>query len=259
MKTQEAMKKLEKGVRDVFDGGKFEEWLECTARFHNYSFRNVFLIMSQMPGATRVAGYKTWQALGRQVRKGESGIRILAPCIAKAKEEGEPDRRYFRTVAVFDISQTDGEPLPTLSDEIKGDEYADTITEIAALIEAPVHFVEEGRAAGWYTLDTGEIFIKTDQDPNSQLGTLIHEWAHSLTYEKGQEYNAGEVIAEGTTYVVCSALGLDTGERSFGYIAGWSREQKLEVLMGVSDTIQKTAHAMLTAVRERGTLLAEVV
>src|SRR5713226_9007265 len=114
--TSDARERLAEAVARMADSETFGAWLRARAAFHDYSFGNVCLIVSQRPDATQVAGYKTWQRLGRQVRKGEHGIRILAPCVVKRETNtGEEARAmFFRTVSVFDVAQTDGEPLPEL-------------------------------------------------------------------------------------------------------------------------------------------------
>src|SRR5438034_3317719 len=119
--SSDARERLAEAVGRMADSETFAAWLRARAAFHDYSFANVCLIVSQRPDATQVAGYKAWQKLGRQVRKGEHGIRILAPCRVKAAETnaagGERDVYRvvgFRSVAVFDVAQTDGEPLAAL-------------------------------------------------------------------------------------------------------------------------------------------------
>src|SRR6266446_241270 len=114
--ASEARERLAEAVEKLADSDTFAAWLRARGAFHDYSFNNTLLIVSQRPDATQVAGYKTWQKLGRQVRKGEHGIRILAPCVVKREtDSGEETRSmFFRTVSVFDVSQTDGEPLPEL-------------------------------------------------------------------------------------------------------------------------------------------------
>src|SRR5438876_3278169 len=114
--SSDARERLAEAVERMADSETFAAWLRARAAFHDYSFANVCLIISQRPDASRVAGYKTWQRLGRQVRKGEHGIRILAPCVVKRQtdQREEEPARFFRAVSVFDVAQTDGEPLPEL-------------------------------------------------------------------------------------------------------------------------------------------------
>src|SRR5438034_10369906 len=137
--SSDARERLAEAVGRMADSETFAAWLRARAAFHDYSFANVCLIVSQRPDATRVAGYKTWQKLGRQVRKGEHGIRILAPCrvkVAEADQHADKRDAYrvvgFRCVSVFDVAQTEGEPLPELEYRpLEGDAPADMVDLLA--------------------------------------------------------------------------------------------------------------------------------
>lgn len=266
--VKEAAKMLEKGVQEIFTSGRFEEYLDVMSRFHNYSARNCILIMMQCPQATHVASYRKWQnEFHRQVRKGEKAIRILAPIPRKAtiretnKETGEVTDRehtwmWYKTVPVFDISQTDGEELPEIATNAVGDvdrfnEICNKVQELATVpVEWDVDF-NDPDLHGYFSESEGRICIAGGMSEAQTLKTLVHETAHSILHRKdgGQakaDRNMREVQAEGVAYVVCKSLGVDTGSYSFGYIAGWGGDDKS--LIKELDVIRTTAKEILDKV-----------
>lgn len=286
--TAEIMAKLEQGIKDVFTSDKFKEFLTVMSRFHNYSINNTVLIMQQNSGAERVAGYNTWKELGRQVRKGEKAIKILAPSSFKKEvqvldekgniiigDNGKPkteikEIRYFKQVSVFDVGQTDGKELPSLVNELKGNvEEKEAIYKALTGITGLLIQEEKikGKAKGYYqpASISGEgekIVVKKGMEDLQSIKTAIHETAHCLLHDPNKETtnleesrNAKEVQAESVAYVVASKLGLDTGEYSFGYIASWSTGKQLEELKASLQTIQKTADSIYSAIeKELGNL-----
>lgn len=286
--TAEIMEKLEQGVKDVFNSDKFKEFLTVMSRFHNYSINNTILIMMQNPGAERVAGYNTWKELGRQVRKGEKAIKILAPSSFKKEvqildekgkaiigEDGKPktemkEIRYFKQVSVFDVGQTEGKELPSLVNELKGNvEEKEAIYKALTSITG-LQIQEEkirGKAKGYYqpasiSGEDEKIVVKKGMEDLQSIKTAIHETAHCLLHDPNKETtnleesrNVKEVQAEAIAYVVASKLGLDTGEYSFGYIASWSAGKQIEELKESLQTIQKTADSIYSAIdKELGNL-----
>lgn len=180
-RTQGLLQQLKEGVSRLSDSQQWQAFLDTQARFHSYSFNNTLLILLQRPDATRVAGYKAWQKLGRYVRKGEKGIAILAPLTYKRVDEdtGEEVRgvRGFRTVYVFDIAQTEGKELPAITQLLEGEEGQQLLfamCDVADEIGVNVEFGETGRANGYYNPHSHSIRIGEHLPTNQQAKTLIH-------------------------------------------------------------------------------------
>lgn len=250
---------LEQGVKDLYSSENYRGFLEVMSKFHNYSFNNCLLIHLQMPSATYVAGYKAWQnKFNRQVRKGETAIQILAPVPHRKTVEQEQDGEIiektitwttFRPCSVFDVSQTDGEDMPSicnkLTGEVKG--YDQLIGRLESLAPVGVKYEDiKGSANGYFNSASNEIVIQEGMSEAQTIKTLIHELAHSVLHKDGGEeseavVNTKEVQAESVAYVVCSYLGLDTSDYSFGYIAGWSGDQDTKELKASMEQIRKTA------------------
>lgn len=279
------MKSLETGVTDLFSSERYTEYLKTMAKFHNYSFNNTLLIALQRPDATMVTGYRNWQSMGRQVKKGEKGITIIAPTPIKKKqmrevldenrrpvldENGEPVFKEvevklprFKAITVFDIAQTVGEPIELLEPEelkeaVKNyDLFMKAITEISPV---PIRFDEiSGNAKGYYHTEKKEIVLKKGMSDSQTLKTAIHESAHARLHDKDITGRSGvkkdrltkEVEAESVAYCVCSSLGLDTSDYSFPYIAGWSSDKNMKELKLSMDTIRHTAGDMIDALSEK--------
>lgn len=279
------LKSLETGVENIFTGDKYAQYLQTMSKFHRYSFNNTLLIAMQRPDATLVTGYRNWQTMGRQVKKGEKGITILAPAPIKRKREqeildqnnkplldgnGKPKTEEvevviprFKPTTVFDISQTDGEPIETLAPEELTEAVADyelfmkAITEISPV---PIRFDEiEGEAKGYYHSVDKEIVIQKGMSDSQTIKTAIHETGHARLHDKDLMAEQGiekdrltkEVEAESVAYCVCSAFGVDTSEYSFPYIAGWSSGHDMKELKTSMDTIRKTAGEMIDELSEK--------
>ena len=279
------LKSLETGVENIFTGDKYAQYLQTMSKFHRYSFNNTLLIAMQRPDATLVTGYRNWQTMGRQVKKGEKGITILAPAPIKRKREqeildqnnkplldgnGKPKTEEvevviprFKPTTVFDISQTDGEPIETLAPEGLTEAVADyelfmkAITEISPV---PIRFDEiEGEAKGYYHSVDKEIVIQKGMSDSQTIKTAIHETGHARLHDKDLMAEQGiekdrltkEVEAESVAYCVCSAFGVDTSEYSFPYIAGWSSGRDMKELKTSMDTIRKTAGEMIDELSEK--------
>ena len=279
------LKSLETGVENIFTGDKYAQYLQTMSKFHRYSFNNTLLIAMQRPDATLVTGYRNWQTMGRQVKKGEKGITILAPAPIKRKREqeildqnnkplldgnGKPKTEEvevviprFKPTTVFDISQTDGEPIETLAPEELTEAVADyelfmkAITEISPV---PIRFDEiEGEAKGYYHSVDKEIVIQKGMSDSQTIKTAIHETGHARLHDKDLMAEQGiekdrltkEVEAESVAYCVCSAFGVDTSEYSFPYIAGWSSGRDMKELKTSMDTIRKTAGEMIDELSEK--------
>ncbi len=228
---------LAKAVDAVRASEMFKRYLDVQARFHKYSWGNTMLIYSQNPDAERVAGFGTWKKLGRNVRKGEHGIRIFAPCPWKKTEtddagkDTERQGMYFKVVHVFDVSQTDGAELPKVDVpdvEIAADTLLGSLGRVAGNRGIAVKFTEV--ESGAYGVSKGgSIDVATGHATGQQAKTLAHELAHeALHWEKRGTFtrSAAELEAESVAYVVCRHFGLDTSVRSSTYIAIWQGDAK---------------------------------
>ena len=286
-RVQELTDKLEQGLQDLFNSDSYRNYLSTMSKFHNYSFNNTLLIAMQKPDATLVAGYKAWQKnFERHVNKGEKAIRILAPAPYKIKEErdkidpvtqellldkdGNPQKEEveitipaFRAVSVFDLSQTDGKPIPELTakellSDVEG--YQDMIRAVEAISPVPIELEEiAGDSKGYYDREAKRIAVQENMSESQTLKTMIHEVAHSKLHSKEVEQdeqmrkdrNTKEVEAESIAYTVCQHFGVDTSDYSFGYIAGWSSGRDTKELRASMDTIRRTASELITGIEEQ--------
>ena len=288
-KLKEITASIEQGIQDLFQSDKYAEYLRTMSRFHSYSVRNTILIHMQRPDATAVAGFNAWKKkFQRNVKKGEKGITILAPTPFKKKieekkldpvtkspmldhdgnvimEEKEVEIPLFRPVKVFDVSQTEGKPLPQLSSPLTGEVQNYEIFMEALRRTSPVPIainpIREEGVDGFLDLDARDITVKEGMGQMQTVRTTIHEIAHAVLHLKEQnrlsatagteqetkpkDRNTKEVEAESVSYAVCQYFGLQTGEYSFGYIAGWSSEKSLPELKASLETISRTANQLI--------------
>jgi antirestriction protein ArdC len=234
---EKSRQQLEQAVLALKSSDGWKQWLRTRSKFRRYSFNNQILIAIQKPDATQVAGYKTWQSLGRQVSKGEKAIWITAPRSFHAKEEdpktGEETTRsgtYFVGVKVWDISQTQGDPLPEpLYQPLTGDSHAHYLPQLAAFAEEiGFSFSEEDLADrgadGYCNPVAKKIVVGSHLAPNAKVATAVHEIAHALGvgYKEFGRHDA-EVIVESASYAVWQSLGLDTSSASVAYVASWDK------------------------------------
>ena len=274
------MERLEEGVRGVFESARYRRSRAVMSRFHSYSANNCLLIAMQRPDATLVAGYRAWQdKFGRQVRKGERGMRILSPVVVMVKGEGDdvgealdgsagdgPRRRLagFRLATVFDVSQTEGRELPALGvDELTGGvaRYEAAMRAVSEVSRYPVSFEDiPGGAKGFFSRsEPKRIVIQKGMSQAQTLKTAIHELAHSVMHDSGSEGEGPalpgratrEVQAESVAFIVSSWLGLDTGDYSFGYVAGWSEGKDLSELRASLDEIRGAAHGIIGSMEQK--------
>ena len=287
-KVKEITDKLEEGLKELFESEKYKSYLSTMSKFHNYSFNNTLLIAMQKPEATLVAGYQAWQKnFNRHVNKGEKGIRILAPAPYKIKEErdkldpvtgevmldkdGMPQTEEvevkipaFRAVSVFDVSQTDGEPIPELEAKellstVEG--YEDFIKAVTFVAPVPISFEDiPSDSKGFFSPTEKRIAVQEGMSESQTLKTMVHEIAHSMLHDKevnkdilapAKDRNTKEVEAESIAYTVCQHFGIDTSEYSFGYIAGWSTGRDMKELKSSLDTIRRTASELITGIEEQ--------
>jgi len=250
---------LMEGVQAILDSDSFKAVLAANAKFHSYSVNNAMLIWLQNPAAERVAGFHTWRKLGRSVKKGAKGIMIYAPRVATnvdAATGSEETHVYFGIEHVFDISQTEGDDIPTLDcpvlTEERGHDVYDRLVTYATrdglTVSSDVAH-ELSEAMGYYSAVSKRIWVRPTAKAQ-MLKTLIHEIAHHLTEGKHTR-EAHETIAEGVAFQVCACLGIDSGERSFPYIAGWSASEGgtalIKQVLGHIQAITKQVMAIVEA------------
>ena len=258
------------------------------SRFHGYSVNNTLLIHLQKPDATLIAGYRAWQEkFHRNVVKGEKGIRILAPAPVRKKvtkdvydeqrnpvmdEHGNQVRREqeivipaFRPVTVFDVSQTDGEPLPVLARTLAGDvdRYDLFLEALERAAGVPVAFRElPPNLDGYYDPDGKTVTVRSGMSEVQTVCAIIHEVTHARLHdpgagEPGKDPGTMEVEAESVAYAVCAYYGIETGDNSFGYIAGWSRDRELPELKKSLETIRSAASGLITDIGREWEVLRE--
>ena len=285
---------IEKGIMELFESDRYRQYLSTMSRFHKYSLNNVMLIHSQRPDATLVAGFNKWKnQFGRHVKKGERGIQILAPVPFKkkvdevkldphtkapmldkdgnlVKEEKEVSVPMFKVVSVFDVSQTDGKPLPVLAHSLSGDvqQYEVFMEALRRTSPVPIVIAHTDRDVdGFFDLTAQQITI---QDGMSQVQTIcagVHEIAHSKlhNYDKMTELaddgvtvlapeekdrHTEEVEAESISYAVCQYFGIETADNSFGYIASWSQGKELKELRASLETINRTSSELISSIEQ---------
>jgi len=249
------VKSLEAGHSDVLSS-----YLTAMAQFHNYSFQNILLIASQRPTATKVAGIRTWNELGRRVRRGEKGIMIFAPLIGYKRNANEPDARTdkpeprlvgFRSVYVFDVEQTEGEELPELGNTVTG-EVGDKLDRLIGFTEAQTIKLEfsDAIAPARGMSYGGLIRILPELEESETFATLIHELAHEMLHKAERRTMTTPAVreteAEAVAFVVCHALGLETGTGSSDYIQLYHGDANL--LKESLEVVQRTSNVILGAI-----------
>ena len=283
-RMKEITDRLETGIQELFESERYKAYLTSMAKFHSYSFNNTLLIAMQ--GGQLVAGYNKWRDdFHRNVKRGEKGIKILAPAPYKVKkevpkldEQGQPmmdkdgkpltEKKEiqvpaFKIVSVFDVSQTEGEPLPSIGvDELAGnvEQYEDFFKALEQTSPVPMAFEDiPGGSHGYYHLTEKRIAIQENMSELQTLKTAIHEIAHAklhaidpdapVTEQADRpDSRTREVQAESVAYAVCQHYGLDTSDYSFGYVAGWSSGKDLKELRASLETIRATAHELITTI-----------
>jgi antirestriction protein ArdC len=250
--TEQLVAALNAGRSDALTG-----YLKAIGRFHRYSLHNVLLIASQKPNASYVAGFRTWNQLGRFVKKGEKGILILAPIVRRREDHEEPDQTAssvagFRAAYVFDVSQTDGQGLPYIG-IVHGDpcHYRERLHAFANAQGISVEYASEiaparGRSSG------GHIALLPGQSPAEEFSTLAHELAHELLHRGDRRAKTSrrirETEAEATAFVICQAIPLETGSAACDYIQLWNGDAQL--LTESLDHVRHAASQMLTALTD---------
>jgi antirestriction protein ArdC len=286
-RLKEITDKLEEGISSLYDSAKYKEYLDTLSKFHNYSFNNTLLIAMQKPDATYVAGFSAWKnKFKRTVNKGEKSIKIIAPTPFKVTEErevlspktGRPimgrdgeaktekvevEIPCYKVVSVFDVSQTDGKELPSITKPLTGDieNFKDYLGALKKVSPVPISIEKiKGRENGYYDMHSKKICVKSGMSEAQTLKTMVHEIAHALIHDTDEKISLPkglakrkaaiealkqrmEVEAESVAYVVCQHFGLDSSDYSFGYVAGWGSKgapelkASLETIKDASDKI----------------------
>lgn len=279
-RANELKETLAKAVEDLESSENWKKYLKASAKFHNYSFGNILLIMTQMPEATKVAAYGTWKKMGRQVSKGAKGITIMTPRPFKKRDEAgnvRVDERgnelkgmSFGTGSVFDISQTEvvdqelwaHHESTSLVKILDGEADEELLVSLGSVSEAiGFKFIldeMEGHnpnSNGYTTLgsDVKEIHVRASNPLEQKIKTAVHELGHALMHAtEGEEYSAdgkahrgiAELEAESVAFIVCDAMGIDTSAYSVGYIAGWSKGDP-EMIRQIGDSVNKASKRIM--------------
>ncbi|MFA7077286.1 MAG: YodL domain-containing protein [Syntrophomonas sp.] len=289
-RIKEITDSLEQGIKDLFSSDRYMEYLRTMSRFHRYSLNNTILIAMQKPNATMVAGFNKWRdQFGRNVKRGEKGIKIIAPTPYKVKKEMEkldPETKapmldrdgkiiieeveikipLYKVVSVFDVSQTEGRPLPQLADDLTGDvkQYELFIEVLKQASPVPIAFEEmKADMDGYFSQNDKRIAIRDGMSEVQTISAVIHEIAHAKLHDnslgqldaaqsnenaeplKPKSRRTEEVEAESVSYAVCQYYGVQTAANSFGYIAAWSKDKELPELRASLETINKTASGLI--------------
>ncbi len=300
-RLKEITDSIETGIMELFESDKYKSYLQTMSRFHKYSLNNTLLISMQKPDATLVAGFNKWRdGFSRFVKKGEKGIKIIAPTPYKIKEEREkldPQTKapildaggkvqteeveiqipMFRVVSVFDVSQTEGEPLPTLASDLSGnvEQFDAFIEAIKRTAPVPIEIKPLPEDTdGYYHTEDKRIAIREGMSEIQTVSAAIHEVAHSLLHNREMEKelqaqqaenpkpmkpksrNTEEVEAESISFAVCNYFGIQTAENSLGYIAAWSKGKELAELRASLETINKTSSELISGIDKH---FAEIV
>ena len=275
--SKKLLESLEQSIQEVFESDKWKEYLDTCSKFHHYSVNNCILILIQKKDATQCASFNAWKKLGRTVKHGEKGIRILAPAPFKKEvikqSRGEDGAKltdvngnavtekdmvvvpWYKVVYTFDISQTEGKELPGVCEELKGtvDNYEQLKDAVIKVSGVPVKFEEiDSGAKGFYSRDTDSITVKKEMENTQTIKTLVHEMTHAKLHSGACDLDrkTEEVQAESTAYVVCKHFGIDTDSYSFEYLAGWSSGKELKELKQSMNIVQKTADEFINAIEK---------
>lgn len=277
-KLKELTEQLETSIPEFLESDKYKTFLKAMARFHNYSLNNQILIAIQRPGASLCASYAGWKAQGRQVKKGEKGIQILCPAPYKIRtlqdkinpDTGKPELLpdgstkqekvekiipYFKIGHTFDISQTEGQPLPEIAHPLDGildDRQKAIFDAILSISPVPVCFEPvPGSANGFYSMTEKRIVVDNSLSQQQQLKTLVHEISHACLHDVSipdapLDSATREVQAESIAYVVCQFFGLDTSGYSFGYISSWSSGKDVKELKSSLEVIRTASNDIIS-------------
>ena len=267
-RLKEITDRLEQGVTELFDSDRYKEYLRVMARFHRYSFNNTLLIAMQCPDATKLAPFQIWKTLGRHVRKGEKGIKIIVPTPYKKVIEDNGEEKevlvpFFKVGSTYDLSQTEGKLLPDILRPLPGriKRYDVFMAALEKVSPVPISCEDiSGDTHGYYSPTDKRIVIQEGMSEQQAVKTLIHEISHAKLHDYdlkglrnkhlGIDRHTMEVQAESIAFVCCERFGLDTSGYSFGYIAGWSSGRDLKELRSSLKLIRNTAAEIIDGIDE---------
>ena len=284
--VKEITSRLKDGIQGIFESDRYADYLKTMSKFHNYSTNNTLLIHMQRPGATAVAGFQAWQTkFGRSVKKGEKAIKIFAPApfvIREEKEKRDPDTNMpvlddegqpiieinekrlarFRAANVFDVSQTQGKPLPTLANDLSGnvEQYQAFMDACRAVSSLPIVIEPLSGDRDGVCVFGEKISVRQGMSQIQTVSATVHEMTHAKLHDRSlvvggdgdaperKDRRTEEVEAESISYAVCQYFGIETGDNSFGYVASWSKGKELKELNASLDTIRRTATELIDAI-----------
>lgn len=269
-KIKDIFNKIQIGVTNIIESGEYAKFLKFSRKFHTYSFNNIVLIYSQMKDATRVAGYKTWQSMGRKLKYGSKGIQIIYPIKRKYEKnitiEGqksllnndEKEQKQtieyltYRATYVYDISQTVGAPLPMENETLNTDNKIELFNYLKSFCPFPIKEIEMfGSMQGYWSPKEKYIALKKDLSIDDKVATLLHEITHALydDFDYKKDRNLSETFVESVAYIVADYFNLDTSMCSFNYITSYAKGD-IKILMELGDKIQKTANKFIKKLEE---------
>jgi len=229
--VEEKLQELAAETDTTRKSAEFQQYLDTMARFWQYSYHNQLLIHFALPSATRVAGFKTWQSLGRRVKKGTKALHILGPVMRWEKQEDGSEKELivnFTPVNVFDISQTEGKELPHLDVTLQGDDQQkllDALQDFCNAKKITLDFKNLGVNGLYGYSQGGKVVVSSKDSVNTQVNTLVHEITHELLHHPSDlTEQQKEIQAESVAYVVCKHFGLST--KSFTYLAMYKADSK---------------------------------
>ncbi len=256
-RRDEVISRLTYGVARLATSERWHDWLTVQTRFHQYSFNNTLLIQVQCPTASRVAGFHAWRKLERNVRKGEKGIWILAPMTRNVRDEDVDDKAGattgFKPVPVFDVAQTDGQPLPeSCCILLDGDDVTGVYGRLVAVAQSIGYTVEDAEFTdfrnGHCMFRERRIRVRSENAPAQRVKTLAHELAHALLHKHSVDRALAELEAESVAFVVCGNVGIESDDYSFGYVATWAGggDEAIAAVKASGGRIQHAADQILS-------------
>jgi N-terminal domain of anti-restriction factor ArdC/IrrE N-terminal-like domain len=249
---------LEEHVVELRSSERWLAYLNAQRQFHSYSPRNVMLIAMQRPTATHVAGFTTWKKFGRHVKRNERAISILAPILVRNELDADQRLTGFRWVNVFDISQTEGKPLPSpvqLLDEEAPDLFEDLLQQAVACTGFRLTYVPLAHGVnGECRWATKTIAVELRNPPAQRIKTIVHELAHALLHREATNRAVAEIEAESVAFVVLGACGMDATPYSAGYVASWIGDEAdpAQAITTSCHAIQRTAELILGLLERSG-------
>lgn len=260
-KTKELYQKVVTGIENIISSGEYEKFLRFSRNFHNYSFNNWILIFSQMENASKVAGFKKWESLGRKIKKGSKGIMIMYPMkqtytkkikgqeslISETDEDSVSDEKIefltYRPTYVYDVSQTTGKPLPMETKYLNSCSKEELFTFLKSFSKYPVleQEIESGARGYWDTINKHIVLEKT-LSTDDKVSVLLHEITHSLydDFDYKEHRDLSEIFVESVAFIVADYFGLDTSMCSFNYITKWAKGD-IKPILELGSKIQKTS------------------